>query len=443
MDFLTQAIDDLRRDQEPYMQTLDWDQHHMWDKVVARQSGKRIDLHEVTTSEEAQALINIGYDINQRTEVTLSTPLIAACKKGRIEVVKYLLQFGCDSNLATMYGESPLHIAVIINSEQILLALIKSGAITNPINHSGQTLLLTCVQTHSEPNLLPLLLEYTHNDDINKQDNKGRSALRSACRLKKVSADKEDYEPSNNVQLLLERGADPNIVCMKGRSPLHIATYGQFPTTIKTLLHFGANIDAKTIEDGQTALHIASENDSLDIIHILIDAGSDMNTTDIHGYTLLHNVRKLENLQYLLTTPTIGLINARTVEGHTPLHVMVNRYNSIDMIQSLVNADADIYATDNNGQSCLHTTCIQAIARYRLITIQKLVDVGVDIILKDNIEKTALQYLHESDTECRKYLQESVDNCTTNPGFKRANMNTDSDNDEEEEDNMGVDEIKT
>jgi ankyrin repeat protein len=168
-----------------------------------------------------------------------------------------------------------------------------------------------------------------------------------------------------------------------------------------------------------------------------------MNTTDINGYTLLHNVRKLENLQYLLTTPTIGLINARTVEGHTPLHVMVNRYNSIDMIQSLVNADADIYATDNNGQSCLHTTCIQAIARYRLITIQKLVDVGVDIILKDNIEKTALQYLHESDTECRKYLQESVDNCTTNPGFKRANMNTDSDNDEEEEDNMGVDEIKT
>jgi hypothetical protein len=78
-----------------------------------------------------------------------------------------------------------------------------------------------------------------------------------------------------------------------------------------------------------------------------------------------------------------------------------------------------------------------------MITIQKLVDVGVDIILKDNFEKTALDYLHESDTQCRKYLQETVDNCTTNPGFKRANMNTDNDNDEEEEDTMGSDENKT
>jgi len=443
MDWLTQAIDDLRRDQEPYMQTLDWDQHHMWDKVVARQSGKRIDLHEVTTSEEAQDLINVGYDFNQKTEVTLSTPLIAACKKGRVEVVKFLLKIGCDPNLATMHGESPLHIAVIMNSEQILLELINCGAITNPINHSGQTLLLSCVKSHSEPNLLPLLLQYTHNDDINKQDNKGRSALLLACRFKKFSADKEDHEPINNVQLLLERGADPNIVCLKGRSPLHVATYKQFPITIQTLLHSGASVNAKTIEDGQTALHIASENDSLDIIRILIDAGSDMNTTDNHGYTLLHNVRKLENLQYLLSIPTIDLINARTVEGHTPLHVMVNRYNSIDMIQTLVNADADKYATDNNGQSCLHTTCIQAIARYRLITIQKLVDVGIDVILKDNIGKTALDYLHESDTKCRTYLQEVMNNCTKNPGFKRANMNTDSDNDEEEDDNMGVDENKT
>jgi ankyrin repeat protein len=342
-----------------------------------------------------------------------------------------------------MHGESPLHIAVIMNSEQILLELINCGAITNPINHSGQTLLLSCVKSHSEPNLLPLLLQYTHNDDINKQDNKGRSALLLACRFKKFSADKEDHEPINNVQLLLERGADPNIVCLKGRSPLHVATYKQFPITIQTLLHSGVSVNAKTIEDGQTALHIASENDSLDIIRILIDAGSDMNTTDNHGYTLLHNVRKLENLQYLLSIPTIDLINARTVEGHTPLHVMVNRYNSIDMIQTLVNADADKYATDNNGQSCLHTTCIQAIARYRLITIQKLVDVGIDVILKDNIGKTALDYLHESDTKCRTYLQEVMNNCTKNPGFKRANMNTDSDNDEEEDDNMGVDENKT
>jgi len=442
MDYIDQLIEDIKQHHNN-MQQLDWDQHHMWDKIVAKQSGKRLDLHEVTTSKEAQDLIDVGYDINQKTEVTLSTPLVAACKKGRVQVVEYLLEIGCDPNLSTMHGESPLHIAVIINSEQILLALLNRGAIRNPTNHSGHTLLHACVQTHFVPNLLQLLLQHIDNDDINKLDNKGRSALFIASCLKSLSADKEDYDPINNVRLLLSRQADPNITCLNGLSPLHVAVYGQFPTTIAALLQSGADHNLKTTDDGQTALHIASQDESLEIVRNLIDAGSDMNTTDNHGYTLLHCVRTDEILQYLLSTPTISLIDTKSDEGHTPLHVIVNRYSGIDMIQTLVNANADIYATDNNGRSCLHITCMESIDSYRLITVRKLVDVGVDVLLEDNFEKTALYYIPERDTECIQYLQEVINNCTKTTGFKRANMNTDNDNDEDEEDNMGVNENKT
>jgi hypothetical protein len=59
------------------------------------------------------------------------------------------------------------------------------------------------------------------------------------------------------------------------------------------------------------------------------------------------------------------------------------------MIQTLVNANADKYATDNNGRSCLHITCMESIDSYRLITVQKLVDIGVDVVLEDNFSTLA------------------------------------------------------
>jgi hypothetical protein len=86
---------------------------------------------------------------------------------------------------------------------------------------------------------------------------------------------------------------------------------------------------------------------------------------------------------------------------------------------------------------------MESIDSYRLITVRKLVDVGVDILLEDNFEKTALYYIPKRDTECIQYLQEVINNCTKTTGFKRAKMNTDNDNEEDEEDSMGVNENKT
>jgi len=428
-----------------FLNNVEWEEQWKLDVDASGENNSPIELHQALTRDTAQYLIEEqGYPINRQTHVTLSTALVQALKKGRNEVAKFLLESGCDPNLPTKDGDSALHIAVSTNNEELVIILLNSKANPYAVNTYGQSILHISVNSNHTNNLLPILLECTQeNDHINKQDIKGRSALRCASRNKLVHQEMIDYDPLYNVQLLLSNGADPNLVCWQGLSPLHVATCGQFPTTVLALIHSSANLHAKTNDVGQTALHIASQEDSLEIVRILIDAGSDMNTTDNHLYTLLHCVRTNEILQYLLRTPTIGLIDAKSDEGHTPLHVIVNRYNGIDMIQTLVNANADIYAINNKGQSCLHTTCMDSINTYRLITVQKLVDIGVNVLLEDNYHYTALHYIPESDTECRKYLQEVMNNCTTNPGFKRANMNTDSDNDKEEEDNMCVDEYKT
>ena len=71
-----------------------------------------------------------------------------------------------------------------------------------------------------------------------------------------------DYDPEYNVKLLLQYGANPNLKCFKHLTPLHVATYGQFPSTVKALLDSYADVHVRDIEHCQTALHMACQRES-------------------------------------------------------------------------------------------------------------------------------------------------------------------------------------
>ena len=127
----------------------------------------------------------------------------------------------------------------------------------------------------------------------------------------------------------------------------------------------------------------------------------------------------------------LEVINYKNTDGDTPLHILVTRPEGLHMIQAMVDAKADIYAVNDFGQSCLHT-CALGYCNSRFNTIQKLVEVGVDVRLEDIEGNTALKYLPESDTPSYDYLNEVMENCSSKTQFKRANMNT---NNETEDDN--------
>lgn len=84
-------------------------------------------------------------------------------------------------------------------------------------------------------------------------------------------------------RLLLERGADVNIT-HSARTPLHsaagYATQGTRERAIATcriLIEAGAKIDA-TDAIGQTALHLAINNDDLEISRMLVESGANVRT---------------------------------------------------------------------------------------------------------------------------------------------------------------------
>jgi len=81
------------------------------------------------------------------------------------------------------------------------------------------------------------------------------------------------------VELMLEAGADPNLVHQtKKHSPLHQASKTGQTSLAELLLAQGADVDL-VAQQGLTALHAAIANGNLDIVRLLLKAGADPELT--------------------------------------------------------------------------------------------------------------------------------------------------------------------
>lgn len=79
------------------------------------------------------------------------------------------------------------------------------------------------------------------------------------------------------VSLLLQHGADPNIVTRNGETPLLIASYQGNPGVVHLLLSAGARVDARESRYGFTALTTAAKEGHVEVVRLLLEAGADVN----------------------------------------------------------------------------------------------------------------------------------------------------------------------
>ncbi|KAK6190376.1 hypothetical protein SNE40_002259 [Patella caerulea] len=88
--------------------------------------------------DDLQRLFEYGIDVDQKETKEGSTALRNAATRGNVRFVKFLINNGCDINIADNYGITAVIKTAIAMKKITLKLLLKSGANANLLNNSGQ-----------------------------------------------------------------------------------------------------------------------------------------------------------------------------------------------------------------------------------------------------------------------------------------------------------------
>lgn len=261
----------------------------------------------------------------------------------REDVIKCIAR-GDDINMRGIGGDTPFIFHCKANNSEVVLALIENSCDVTLQNNSFQNG-LNCVCVNDNIFLLRLILQDENVQSLINIPNQSEPPLLYAC-----------INNSNDIfDILIEYGADVNIVPLDGTTPLVRACENGHIDIVDKLLSLGANVNIRD-SFGRTAIYYADEN----IIHKLFLYGSDFNIRDF--------------------------------DGDTPLIYMIKNFYYDSIITTLLHYKIDLNVRNDQGETAL----INAIIFSNDLLVKELLDFGADINITDNNGKTAYDYAVES-----------------------------------------------
>ena len=240
-------------------------------------------------------LLEHGADINLRSKYGSSALYTAVCKKHE-NVAKLLLENNADVSIQDSEGDSHLHLSVSRGLFKVTQLLIEAGCNVNLRNNSGRTPLYVAVKNKHEQ-IVKLLLEC--NADVGmeyKQNPEERIYLVRG---------KDRGKPSWRY-VLVERHLLGLFLKRTNGGSLDVADFGDVlksgwgknppENTIDNILQ--TRVDILKEIPGETLLHVASRNNSVSIIDLLVKhVARDVNARDADGFTPLHEAVVNGNMQ--------------------------------------------------------------------------------------------------------------------------------------------------
>lgn len=260
--------------------------------------------------EIVRALLQRGANPNTKDDKGW-TPLILASKWGCEAIVEMLIKAGADINAVNATALGSIHSAAYNGHRTIAEILLKAGADMTKGDDDGETP-IHLASRQGYASIVDLLLRHRRPNGVNALDNDDETALHVTSRsddsyvdlLINDAARDEDVDrfcatktgddaPGQFLRvmkLLLQHGADPNLVTGKNQTALHMAAMSNDADRTRLILS-KMNKDAVGIRniDGRTAMGIASFSRFADSLRELLLhlRAVDWGIADVERETLL------------------------------------------------------------------------------------------------------------------------------------------------------------
>lgn len=181
------------------------------------------------------------------------------------EIISLLLDYKADPNVRNGMGETPLSMAISARNMAVVKRLLDAGATPNVQDKKGRTPL------HIATNLSVMKALLDHDADPNARDEKGLTLLARISPHSWVDA----------ITLLIERGADPNVLNAHGQPLL----FNSNPGGVQVLLRSpDANPNVQD-KEGYTPLHRALMAGNRELSDVLLaDPRTDRDLPDKDGH---------------------------------------------------------------------------------------------------------------------------------------------------------------
>ncbi len=154
------------------------------------------------------------------------------------------------------------------------------------------------------------------------------------------------------VEILCNKGINPNIPAKDGTTPLHIAAQLGHETCVDSLSKkLGINLDA-TLGIGYSPLHIASQNGHVGCVRILLDAGANPGVEDTKKGIPIFDAIKQNRVDCVEEFCRRGLMNQANSSGARPVH-LASAIGNLDSLMILKTYNADFDAPDSAGNTAL------------------------------------------------------------------------------------------
>lgn len=169
--------------------------------------------------------------------------------------------------------------------------------------------------------------------------------------------------------------------------PLIKAAYKNDLGSVRALIPTTADINANDADTNTSALAYAVENHNSEMVHALLAAGANINSTNGSGRTALMHLGKEATADFVRELIAAGAeVNARDEDGETVM-MIIARSSTFEVFKELVAAGAHIDAKDNSRDTVLMRAAENDDDR----VVKFLIEVGASVDARNEDGESALQ----------------------------------------------------